>query len=83
MQVHSYMTPTFCALCGAMLSGLINQGVKCQLCGKDYHKKCVYESHNECPQAQSTTSAVNHDATAAFGAAMVGAQPSLGQRQGS
>jgi protein kinase D len=54
-QVHTYITPTFCDLCGTMLSGLINQGVKCERCDKNYHKKCVYESHNECINAPESS----------------------------
>ena len=39
-KVHSYMRPTFCAVCNKLLKGLMRQGQQCELCGVDVHKKC-------------------------------------------
>lgn len=37
---HSYTSPTFCEQCGQLLFGFINQGMKCEACGMDVHKRC-------------------------------------------
>ena len=39
-KVHTYMRPTFCAVCNKLLKGLMRQGQQCELCGVDVHKKC-------------------------------------------
>ncbi|CDW53561.1 serine:threonine protein kinase D3 [Trichuris trichiura] len=46
--VHSYRTPTFCYFCGEMLFGLVKQGLKCQACGLNYHKRCARKIPNNC-----------------------------------
>ncbi|XP_062502163.1 serine/threonine-protein kinase D3-like isoform X2 [Corticium candelabrum] len=46
--VHSYKSPTFCDFCGEMLWGLVRQGVKCDGCGCNYHKRCAYRIPNNC-----------------------------------
>ncbi|CAH1165914.1 unnamed protein product [Phyllotreta striolata] len=48
LSVHSYKTPTFCDFCGEMLFGLVRQGVKCDGCGQNYHKRCVVKVPNNC-----------------------------------
>ncbi|ODM98952.1 Serine/threonine-protein kinase D3 [Orchesella cincta] len=48
LSVHSYKTPTFCDFCGEMLFGLVRQGLKCEGCGLNYHKRCVYKIPNNC-----------------------------------
>lgn len=48
LYVHSYKSPTFCYHCGAMLFGLVRQGLKCEGCGLDCHKKCAYKIPNNC-----------------------------------
>uniref|UniRef100_UPI00358F2D82 serine/threonine-protein kinase D1-like isoform X1 n=2 Tax=Myxine glutinosa TaxID=7769 RepID=UPI00358F2D82 len=46
--VHSYKSPTFCDHCGEMLWGLVRQGLKCEGCGLNYHKRCAFRIPNNC-----------------------------------
>ncbi|TMW42434.1 hypothetical protein DOY81_012486 [Sarcophaga bullata] len=48
LNVHSYKAPTFCDFCGEMLFGLVRQGLKCDGCGQNYHKRCVVKIPNNC-----------------------------------
>ena len=48
LQIHSYKTPTFCDFCGQMLFGLVKQGLKCDGCGLNFHKRCAYKIPNDC-----------------------------------
>ena len=48
LNVHSYKTPTFCDLCSEMLFGLIRQGLKCDGCGGNFHKRCAFKIPNNC-----------------------------------
>ncbi|XP_046421888.1 serine/threonine-protein kinase D3 isoform X1 [Neodiprion virginianus] len=48
LVVHSYKVPTFCDFCGEMLFGLVRQGLKCEGCGMNYHKRCVVVIPNNC-----------------------------------
>ncbi|XP_016393557.1 serine/threonine-protein kinase D1-like [Sinocyclocheilus rhinocerous] len=48
LVVHSYRTPTFCHYCGEMLWGLVRQGLKCEGCGLDFHKRCVFKLTSNC-----------------------------------
>lgn len=50
LVVHSYKVPTFCDYCGEMLFGLVRQGLKCEGCGLNYHKRCVIKVPNDCRQ---------------------------------
>ncbi|XP_039283018.1 serine/threonine-protein kinase D3 [Nilaparvata lugens] len=51
LVVHSYKAPTFCDFCGEMLFGLVRQGLKCEGCGLNYHKRCVIKIPNNCSMA--------------------------------
>ncbi|XP_055351317.1 serine/threonine-protein kinase D1-like [Paramacrobiotus metropolitanus] len=48
LLIHSYKSPTFCDHCGVMLFGLVRQGLKCEGCGLNCHKKCAYRIPNNC-----------------------------------
>ncbi|KAM9798287.1 serine/threonine-protein kinase D3-like [Neosynchiropus ocellatus] len=48
LYVHSYKAPAFCDDCGEMLWGLVRQGLKCDGCGLDYHKRCAFKIPNNC-----------------------------------
>ncbi|XP_076031444.1 serine/threonine-protein kinase D3 isoform X2 [Oratosquilla oratoria] len=52
LYVHSYKTPTFCDFCGEMLWGLVRQGLKCEGCGLNFHKRCAYNIPNNCSYAR-------------------------------
>ncbi|KAK3794161.1 hypothetical protein RRG08_062405 [Elysia crispata] len=47
-KVYNYMSPTFCDHCGSMLFGLFRQGLKCEVCGINCHKKCKQFMPNLC-----------------------------------
>ncbi|XP_036322643.1 serine/threonine-protein kinase D3-like [Rhagoletis pomonella] len=56
LNVHSYKAPTFCDFCGEMLFGLVRQGLKCDGCGQNYHKRCVVKIPNNCSRPNETSS---------------------------
>ncbi|KAK5644501.1 hypothetical protein RI129_005801 [Pyrocoelia pectoralis] len=47
-KVHSFMSPTFCDHCGSLLYGLFKQGLKCEDCDVNCHKKCEKLTANLC-----------------------------------
>lgn len=57
--VHSYRAPTFCDDCGEMLWGLVRQGLKCEGCGLNYHKRCVFKIPNNCSGLRRRQSSVS------------------------
>ncbi|XP_045068626.1 serine/threonine-protein kinase D3-like isoform X1 [Coregonus clupeaformis] len=52
LAVQSYRTPTFCHHCGEMLWGLVRQGLKCEGCGLDFHKRCALKLPSDCSRAR-------------------------------
>lgn len=56
LVVQSYRTPTFCNHCGEMLWGLVRQGLKCEGCGLDFHKRCAFQLPNNCSRARRQVS---------------------------
>lgn len=61
LETQSYRKPTFCDFCGEFLFGLTKQGVRCNTCGLNFHKKCAYEKLNICNGKMASESPVkNH-----------------------
>uniref|UniRef100_A0A1I8NM65 Serine/threonine-protein kinase n=1 Tax=Stomoxys calcitrans TaxID=35570 RepID=A0A1I8NM65_STOCA len=60
LNVHSYKAPTFCDFCGEMLFGLVRQGLKCDGCGQNYHKRCVVKIPNNCNRSNNLHSSSNN-----------------------
>ncbi|KAI8046048.1 hypothetical protein M5D96_002248 [Drosophila gunungcola] len=46
--VHSYKRFTFCDHCGSLLYGLIKQGLQCETCCMNVHKRCQKNVANTC-----------------------------------
>ncbi|XP_046343842.1 calcium-independent protein kinase C-like isoform X1 [Haliotis rufescens] len=46
--VHSYKRPTFCDHCGSLLYGIIKQGLQCDACKMNIHKRCQKNVANNC-----------------------------------
>ncbi|CAH1792083.1 unnamed protein product [Owenia fusiformis] len=47
-QVHNYKRFTFCDHCGSLLYGLIKQGLQCEVCKLNVHKRCQKNVANNC-----------------------------------
>lgn len=46
--VHNYKRFTFCDHCGSLLYGLIKQGLQCEVCSMNVHKRCQKNVANTC-----------------------------------
>ncbi|XP_020707763.2 protein kinase C isoform X1 [Athalia rosae] len=46
--VHNYKRFTFCDHCGSLLYGLIRQGLQCEVCSMNVHKRCQKNVANNC-----------------------------------
>ncbi|XP_077528247.1 serine/threonine-protein kinase D3-like [Haemaphysalis longicornis] len=58
LTVFSYKSPAFCDHCGEMLFGFVRQGLKCDRCGLNFHKRCAHLIPNNCSHVQQR----NHQA---------------------
>jgi hypothetical protein len=47
-SVRTYTRPTFCDHCGSMLYGIIRQGLHCEACNMNIHKRCQGNVPNYC-----------------------------------
>ncbi|XP_033735164.1 calcium-independent protein kinase C-like [Pecten maximus] len=47
-SVHNYKRPTFCDHCGSLLYGLFRQGLQCEACKLNVHKRCQKNVANNC-----------------------------------
>lgn len=47
-QVHTYTRPTVCQYCKKLLRGLFKQGLQCNDCHYNIHKKCVELVPKDC-----------------------------------
>ncbi|XP_012696524.1 protein kinase C, delta b [Clupea harengus] len=47
-KMHNYMSPTFCDHCGSLLWGMVRQGLKCEDCAMNVHRKCQGKVANLC-----------------------------------
>ncbi|XP_001355364.2 putative protein kinase C delta type homolog [Drosophila persimilis] len=45
---HTFMSPTFCDHCGSLMGGFFIQGLKCEECDVNCHKKCERLTANLC-----------------------------------
>ena len=46
--VHTYSTFTFCEHCGSLLWGLLRQGLQCEACRMNVHRRCQKNVPNNC-----------------------------------
>ncbi|CAG0879340.1 unnamed protein product [Cyprideis torosa] len=47
-RVHSYRVFTFCDHCGSLLYGFLRQGLQCDACKMNVHKRCEKNVANNC-----------------------------------
>ncbi|XP_058823230.1 protein kinase C-like isoform X4 [Topomyia yanbarensis] len=47
-SVHSFKRLTFCDHCGSLLYGIIRQGLKCEVCSMNIHRRCEGNVANNC-----------------------------------
>ncbi|CAO1406792.1 unnamed protein product [Diamesa tonsa] len=46
--MHSFKRLTFCDHCGSLLYGIIRQGLKCEVCSMNIHRRCEGNVANNC-----------------------------------
>ncbi|VDO08633.1 unnamed protein product [Rodentolepis nana] len=47
-RVHTYMFPTFCEHCGSILFGIMRQGLQCEVCKANIHRRCEKNVASHC-----------------------------------
>ncbi|KAH9287249.1 Calcium-independent protein kinase C [Echinococcus granulosus] len=47
-RVHTYMLPTFCEHCGSLLFGIMRQGLQCEVCKANIHRRCEKNVASHC-----------------------------------
>jgi len=45
---HHYLRPTFCDHCGSLIYGLYKQGLQCEACNMNVHKRCQENIPTNC-----------------------------------
>ena len=58
-QDHNYYSPTFCQYCNELLMGLTKQGLKCRICDRNYHKRCIFKLNGGCHPPKSPLTLTN------------------------
>ncbi|XP_020282437.1 calcium-independent protein kinase C isoform X2 [Pseudomyrmex gracilis] len=46
--LHTYKRFTFCDHCGSLLYGFVKQGLQCEVCNMNIHKRCLRNVPNSC-----------------------------------
>ncbi|CAH8500198.1 unnamed protein product [Schistosoma margrebowiei] len=47
-RIHTFMRPAFCDHCGSLLFGLMRQGLQCEVCRLNIHKRCEKNVASHC-----------------------------------
>lgn len=47
-KLHSYGSPTYCAVCQGLLAGLWSQGLQCEVCCLNVHRGEGIDEHDDC-----------------------------------
>lgn len=47
-RIHTFMLPAFCDHCGSLLFGLMRQGLQCEVCRLNIHKRCERNVASHC-----------------------------------
>jgi glutaredoxin len=63
-QVHTYTRPTVCQYCKKLLRGLFKQGMQCNDCHYNIHKKCVEFVPKDCENNLHNVDIMNDAASA-------------------
>ncbi|VDD80793.1 unnamed protein product [Mesocestoides corti] len=60
-RVHTYMLPTFCEHCGSILFGLMRQGLQCEVCKANVHRRCEKNVASHCGvKTRNLITAIRH-----------------------